>query len=69
MNNIESLTLREAEVLECIVKGMNNTEIADELFISRHTAKSHFCSILRKMNVSNKIQAAVEAYKNGLIKI
>ncbi len=62
---ISTLTPREIEVLECVMEGMNNRQIANKLIISHHTAKSHVCSILKKLNATNKIQAAVEACKEG----
>ena len=63
----EKLTPRELEVLNCVVEGMSNKQIAQKLVISSHTAKSHVCSILRKLNAINKIQAAVIACKLGLV--
>ena len=66
---MEDLTPREHEVLECIKEGLNNTQIAKKLIISKHTAKSHVCSILRKLNAANKIQAVVIGIKTGLILI
>ena len=62
---ISTLTPREIEVLECVMEGMNNRQIANKLIISHQTAKSHVCSILKKLNATNKIQAAVEACKEG----
>ncbi len=67
MKKINTLTPREIEVLKCVIEGMNNTEIAQKLIISRHTAKSHVCAILKKLNATNKIQAAVEACKEGFL--
>ncbi len=64
---INTLTPREVEVLQCVVQGMNNRQIAQKLIISHHTAKSHVCAILKKLNATNKIQAAVEACKQGFL--
>lgn len=61
------LTEREYEVLKHLVMGKSNTEIAKELIVSVHTAKAHFCSILQKMCVSDRVQAAVKAVKEGLV--
>lgn len=61
------LTEREYEVLKFVVMGKSNTEIADELFISVHTAKAHVCSILQKMSVTHRVQAAVKAVRKGLL--
>lgn len=66
-NEEQPLTRREHEVLKCVVKGKSNTEIAEELCISVHTAKAHVCSILQKMSVSHRIQAAVKAVRSGIL--
>ena len=61
------LTDREYEVLKHLVEGKSNTEIAKELIVSVHTAKAHVCSILQKMCVNDRVQAAVKAVKEGLV--
>ena len=61
------LTDREYEVLKHLVDGKSNTEIAKELIVSVHTAKAHVCSILQKMCVNDRVQAAVKAVKEGLV--
>ena len=61
------LTDREFEVLKHLVEGKSNTEIAKELIVSVHTAKAHVCSILQKMCVNDRGQAAVKAVKEGLV--
>ena len=69
-NNNENkipLTEREYEVLKHLVSGKSNTEIAKELIVSVHTAKAHVCSILQKMCVNDRVQAAVKAVKEGLV--
>lgn len=63
----KSLTDRERKVLEYVVMGKSNNEIASQLFISVHTAKAHVCSILRKMSVTDRVQAAVKAVRESLI--
>ncbi len=60
------LTEREYEVLKLVIMGKSNTEIAEELHISVHTAKAHVCSILQKMSVGDRVQAAVKAVREGL---
>ena len=60
------LTERECEVLKHLVDGKSNTEIAKELIVSVHTAKAHVCSILQKMCVNDRVQAAVKATKYDL---
>lgn len=61
------LTEREYEVLKHLVMGKSNTEIAKELIVSVHTAKAHVCSILQKMCVNDRVQAAVKAVREGLV--
>lgn len=61
------LTQRELEVLRYIVKGMSNPEIAKELIVSVHTAKAHVTNILQKLEVKDRVQAAVKAIRCGLI--
>ncbi len=61
------LTERELEVLKHLVNGKSNTEIAKELIVSVHTAKAHVCSILQKLCVDDRVQAAVKAIKENII--
>lgn len=60
------LTLREKEVLDLLVQGFSNTEIADKLTVSPCTAKAHVCKILNKLSVTDRVQAAVKATKYDL---
>ena len=64
--DIIALTNRELEVLNLVVFGKNNLEIAKELNVSVHTAKAHVSSIFEKMSVDGRVQAAVKAVQNGL---
>ncbi|NLL04599.1 MAG: response regulator transcription factor [Clostridiaceae bacterium] len=61
-----NLTAREVEVLELIAEGMINKEIAKRLFISEKTVKNHVSNIFRKLNVSDRTQAAIYAFKHNL---
>lgn len=61
------LTEREKEVLQKLVEGKSNREIADELVVTLHTVKAHVCSILQKLAVDDRTQAAVKAIRDGLI--
>jgi DNA-binding NarL/FixJ family response regulator len=63
----DELTSREIEVLEEVVKGASNKEIADTLNITENTVKIHLRNILEKLHVQNRIQAAVHAIREGLI--
>ncbi|MGH2856141.1 MAG: response regulator [Solirubrobacteraceae bacterium] len=60
------LTAREREILELIARGMDNVQIAAALFLSQHTVKNYVSSILVKLQVENRIQAAVRAVRRGL---
>jgi DNA-binding NarL/FixJ family response regulator len=64
---VPTLTKRELEVLSLIAAGKENAEIADSLVISQHTAKNHVSSILAKLEVENRIQAAVYAVRQRLV--
>ena len=66
---IESLTKREYEVLTLIAGGLNNREIANKLFISEKTVKNHVSNIFKKLEVNDRIQAAIFAFKNNIKKI
>jgi DNA-binding NarL/FixJ family response regulator len=61
-----NLTPRELEVLRLLAAGKENSEIAAELVISTRTARNHVASILEKLQMQNRIQAAVYAVRNGL---
>lgn len=63
---INELTARELEVLQLIARGMENAEIADALSISPRTAKNHVSSILAKLGLPSRIQAAIHAVRRGL---
>ncbi|MEZ4520779.1 MAG: LuxR C-terminal-related transcriptional regulator [Thermomicrobiales bacterium] len=60
------LTVREVEVLELIVQGRTNQEIADELFISPHTVANHVAHIMNKLRVDSRTAAATWAVSQGL---
>jgi len=61
------LSEREQEVLRLIAAGLDNDGIARELFISRHTVKNHISNILLKLEVTNRVQAAVRAAQEAMI--
>lgn len=65
--NSYGLTERELEVLELMVDGLTNPQIADKLVITRATAKAHVHSILQKLCAASRTQATVTAMKEGLI--
>lgn len=63
----DDLTNREFEVLQLIAKGYSNQEIADELFITLKTVKTHVSNILSKLEVSDRTQAAIYVFQHDLI--
>ncbi len=62
---MQYLTSREKEVLELIIQGNSNPKIAQMLNITVHTVKAHLQSIFNKLNVKNRVQAAVLASKTS----
>lgn len=68
-NKIKTLTKREMEILVYIVHGLLNKEIATELNICERTVKNHIFNLFKKINVSDRTQAAVFAIKNDLVKL
>lgn len=64
---VESLTERELEVVRLVAQGCNNHDIAQELFISEKTVKTHVSNILSKLNLNDRTQLAIYAIKNGLV--
>lgn len=66
---LEQLSKREIEVLKLVAVGMFNKEIGVELGISERTVKNHLSSIFKKIDSSDRTQAAVFAIRNGLVDI
>jgi len=65
--NPEALTDRETEVLRLLARGKANKQIASELFVEEKTVKAHVSSILRKLGVHSRTQAALHAVRTGLV--
>lgn len=65
----EKLTRREYEVITLIAEGLNNKEIAEKLYISEKTVKNHVSNIFKKINVSDRTQAAIYAFKHSIKKL
>ncbi|WP_042711576.1 response regulator [Crocosphaera watsonii WH 8501] len=65
--NISLLSERELEVLKLIVEGKSNNQIAEDLYLSTNTIKTHVRGIMNKLAVDDRVQAAVVALRSGLV--
>jgi DNA-binding NarL/FixJ family response regulator len=64
---LDTLTEREREVMAAVARGLSNAEIADELFMSHATAKTHVSRLLTKLNARDRAQLVVIAYEAGVV--
>lgn len=65
--SLDALTDREMEVFEEMARGLSNSEIAEKLFVSETTVKTHVSHIFTKLDLRDRVQAVVVAYETGLI--
>ncbi|MBO3747008.1 response regulator transcription factor [Streptosporangiaceae bacterium NEAU-GS5] len=65
---IEELTFREEQILATVARGRTNSEIADELFISLSTVKTHIASLMAKLGARNRVEIAIWAYETNRVR-
>lgn len=65
----DNFSSRELEVLRCLAAGFSNKKIAEQLFISKNTVKTHIQNIYHKLEVNNRTEAASKALTIGLVQL
>jgi DNA-binding NarL/FixJ family response regulator len=67
--SLDQLTEREVEVLKLLARGLSNAQIAETLVLGETTVKTHVARVLDKLELSNRVQAAIVAYESGLVEL
>ncbi len=66
---MDQLTERELEVLKSLAGGLSNAEIAERLFLSQATVKTHISRVLTKLGIRDRVQAVIAAYESGIVSL
>jgi DNA-binding NarL/FixJ family response regulator len=67
--NVQQLTAREKEILQCLAEGLNDRQIAQGLHISFETERNHMANIFAKLGVQSRLQAILFAIRCGIVEI
>jgi DNA-binding NarL/FixJ family response regulator len=65
---LQNLTERESQIFQLLARGLSNAEIAEELYLSSATVKTHVARVLDKLGVRDRVQAVVVAYETGVVR-
>ena len=68
LNPFAELTNRELEILKLIARGLSNAELMTQLVLSEHTVKGHVSNILSKLQLADRTQAAIFAWREGIVR-
>jgi DNA-binding NarL/FixJ family response regulator len=68
VSGLADLTAREREILELLARGQSNDEIAQQLYLSRATVKTHVGNVFMKLDLRDRAQAVVFAYESGIVR-